>query len=297
MKLNRNNRIPHRCLIKIKGIYPSLKSAEKRAVDSLLSAAQSLPQAGIVEFASRAGCSEATLVRLARKLGYAGFADLKADFAHAEAPVPYRDIDLRDAPEAVIKKIFSNSIQALSDTLDIIDPGQYRRAVEALIGAKRLAFFGLGNAAVVAQDAYQKFLRIGVPCHTAEDPDLQLIIIDSQLARGDVMIAISYTGESRPIIAAARQARRRGVVVLALTNFPLSTLAKQADLVLLTAVFQAHMYGEVASKRLAELCVLESLYVNYLLRKNAQTREILRASNRAVSLNKTANYAGLGEYR
>jgi RpiR family carbohydrate utilization transcriptional regulator len=70
--------------------------------------------------------------------------------------------------------------------------------VEVLVAAKALAFFGLGNAAVVAREAYHKFLRIGVPCHTAEDPDLQLIILRNHLARGDVMVAISPGSTRRP---------------------------------------------------------------------------------------------------
>jgi RpiR family transcriptional regulator, carbohydrate utilization regulator len=284
------DKLPHRCLIKLKGIYRTLKSAERRAADHLLAAPEEVPGAGIVEFAHRAGCSEATVVRLARKLSYAGFPELKEDFARVGTEVPYRDIRLSDPPGDVVRRVFENSIQALRDTLAALDFDQYRRAVEALLHAERIALFGLGNAAVVAREAYQEFLRIGVPCYTAEDPDLQLIIVSSQLARGDVLIAISYTGESKPMITAARQARARGVKVLAITNFPRSTLARLADLVLVTAVFQEHVNGEIGSKRLAQLCVLESLYVNYLLRKGARVRKNLVASNRALGLNKTHTY-------
>jgi DNA-binding MurR/RpiR family transcriptional regulator len=106
------------------------------------------------------------------------------------------------------------------------------------------------------------------------------------LSAGDVLTAISYSGESKPIIAAAQQARARGVRVIAITNYPRSTLAKLADCVLLTAVFQEHVYGEIASKRLAQLCVLESLYVNYLLRRSGQLGDRLLASNLAVAINK-----------
>jgi RpiR family transcriptional regulator, carbohydrate utilization regulator len=284
------DKIPHRCLIKLKGIYRTLKSAERKAADYLLASPQEVHEAGIVALADRAGCSEATIVRLARKLSYAGFAELKEDFARVGTGVPYRDIRLSDPPETVVRKVFQNSVQALTDTLETLDMDQYRQAVEALLGAGKIALFGLGNAAVVAREAYQEFLRIGVPCHTAEDSDLQLIIVNSQLSRGDVLVAISYTGESKPILAAARQAQARGVRVLAVTNYPRSTLARLADIVLGTAVFQEHVNGEIGSKRLAQLCVLESLYVNYLLRKGAKVRKNLVASNRALGVNKTRNY-------
>jgi len=285
-----SERVPHRCLIRLRGIYHSLKKAERKAADYLLAAPEAIHDAGVVEFSSHAGCSQATVVRLAQRLGYDGFPALRKDFASPETEVPYRDIGLADTPETVLRKVFANSVQALQDTLAAVDPVQYSKAVAALLAAKSLAFFGLGNAAVVAREAYQKFLRVGVPCHTAEDPDLQLIILSNHLTRWDVMVAISYSGESKPILAAAREAQARGVRVLAITNFPRSSLAKLADVVLLTAVFQEHINGEIGSQRLAQLAVLESLYVNYLLRSGASVRKALRAANQVVGANKNRQF-------
>jgi DNA-binding MurR/RpiR family transcriptional regulator len=138
----------------------------------------------------------------------------------------------------------------------------------------------------VAREAHHKFFRIGVACHTAEDPDLQLLILTTHLERGDVLVAVSHSGESRLMLAAAKVARARGIRVLAITNFPRSSLARRSDLVLLTAVFQEHVNGEIGSKRLAQLAVLESLYVNYLLRKGGRLRQNLAATNEALGANK-----------
>lgn len=282
-------RIPHRCLIRLKAIRPALKRAECRAADFLLHHPDEVAELGVVEFGRRAGCSEATVVRLAQRLGYPGFPELKRDFA-AFAPLPtYGDVAPEDSAETVARKVFANSVQALHDTLEALDWQAYQAAVEALAAAPRLGFIGLGNAAVVAREAYHKFLRLGVPCFTAEDPDLQLILVNNQLARGDVLVAISYTGESKPVLTVARQARARRITVLALTNFPRSTLARMADVVLLTAVFQEHVNGEIGSKRLAQLAVLESLYVNYLLRAGPRLRGSLARVNQALGVNKFRN--------
>lgn len=279
--------VPHRCLIKLKGLYHSLKRAERKAANYLLTSPGVIAESGVVEYARAAGCSEATVVRLAQKLGYEGYPELKAEFTRTNSAVAYKNIGPADSPQAVVRKVFSNSIQALNDTLESLDMAQYEAAVDCLVAARRMAFFGLGNAAVVAREVYQEFLRIGVPCYTAEDGDLQLIIVNAQLSQGDVVVAISYSGESRPILALAKQARARGIRVLAVTNFPRSTLAKLADIVLLTAVFQEHVNGEVGAKRLAQLCVLESLYVNYLLRQGAPARKSLALSTQALGANKT----------
>ncbi len=283
-------RVPHRCLVRLRGIYHSLKKAERKAADYLLASPDAIHQAGVVEFSVQAGCSQATVVRLAQRLGYDGYPALRDAFAAPETEVPYRDIATSDQPQVVLRKVFANSVQALQDTLAAIDLAQYDKSVDALVTAKSLAFFGLGNAAVVAREAYHKFLRIGVPCHTAEDSDLQLIILSNHLDRGDVMVAVSYSGESKPILLAARAAQARGIRVLAITNFPRSTLAKLSDLVLLTAVFQEHLNGEIGSQRMAQLAVLESLYVNYLLRCGPNARKSLAAANEAVGLNKNRKF-------
>jgi DNA-binding MurR/RpiR family transcriptional regulator len=100
------NGVPHRCLIKLKGLYHSLRSAERKAANYLLSASGSISDSGVVEFAQKAGCSEATVVRLAQRLGYEGFPELKTDFAQYEGPVAYRGISSSDEPEVVARKVF-----------------------------------------------------------------------------------------------------------------------------------------------------------------------------------------------
>jgi DNA-binding MurR/RpiR family transcriptional regulator len=283
-------RVPHRCLTRIRGIYHSLKNAERKAADYLLASPEAIHDSGVGDISAKAGCSEATVVRLAQRLGYEGFPELRKDFARPETEAPYRDIGKGDDTETVLRKVFANSVQALQDTLVALDLAQYNKAVAAMQGAGSLAFFGLGNAAVVAQEAYRKFLRIGIPCHTAEDADLQLVILTNHLAQGDLMVAFSYSGESKPILTAARAAKARGIHVLAITNFPRSSLAKIADLVLLTAVFHEHVNGEIGSERMAQLAVLESLYVNYLLRSSPSVRNALTAANAIIGTNKNCQF-------
>lgn len=281
-----NGPAPNRCLVRLRGLRHTLRAAERKVAEAILAHPEEMADIGIVELAARAGASEATVSRLARKLGFAGFPELKASFAAEGEQVSYRDIAPTDPPATVVRKVFANSIQALRDTLDALDLEQCARAVEAMLAAERLSFYGLGNAAVVAREAYQKFLRIGVTAYTAEDPDLQALILAAQLQRGDVLVALSHSGESLPVIAAAELARQHGVRVIAITNFPRSTLARTADIVLTTAVFQEHVHGEVGAKRLAQLAVLESLYVCYLLRRGHRARASLRRANAALGRNK-----------
>ena len=74
--------------------------------------------------------------------------------------------------------------------------------------------------------------------------------------------------------------------VLLITNYPLSPLAKSSDIVLCTATFTPISSGEVMSKRVPELCLMESLYANALIR-DYQTFSSHRVRSEAMlNLNK-----------
>jgi RpiR family carbohydrate utilization transcriptional regulator len=77
---------------------------------------------------------------------------------------------------------------------------------------------------------------MGVDTYFAFDFELQLINT-SRLSQGDVLVAISYSGKTKTIVDIVKHARNLGVKVIAITNYPLSPLAKNADIVLLTASF------------------------------------------------------------
>ncbi len=280
--------VPHSCLIKARAVYGTLKRAERAAIDYILRHPGEIADASIVHVAREAGCSEATLVRLARRLGYDGFPALKAAFQQGDEPaegVVYKGIGSRDDPLAVVEKVFAASIQSLHDTLQVLDREQYGRAVKTLVTARRMLFCGLGDAALVAAAVCQKFLRVNGDAQSSEDPDVQLIMA-SHLQPGDVVAAISHSGRTTTVIHTVEQARARGATAIAVTNYPLSPLAKAADIVLLTADFAEHLNGEVVSKRVSEQCIFESLYINYLIARNGEALAAQERANQAVEVYK-----------
>lgn len=280
--------IPHSCIVKLQAVYNTLKSAEKKAADLLLEKPYFFSEASIVEAAEAAGCSEATLVRLARKLGYVGYPELRSHLGLGEQDKSitlYAGITQEDDYDSVIDKVFQASIQALKDTLDVIDKGEYKKAIEALASAGSIVLCGAGDAANVALSGFQKFIRVGANVQASADPDVQMISI-SHLVKGDVIIAISHSGRTKSVIDAIKYSKITGVTTICITNYPLSPLAKNSDIVLLTAAFSEHVNGEVMSKRVAELCLVESLFVNVLLLKKDQYINGLARSNNALKLNK-----------
>jgi len=281
------SKIPHKCLLNIKAVYNILQSAEKKAADFIQSNPGEVANSTIVDIASKAKCSEATIVRLSKRLGYEGFPDLKADFANVtkEHYLEYREINEMDDVITVVKKVFDSSIAAINDTFDIMDRKEFEKALDAIFNANKIMFCGVGDAALVAKEAYQRFTRIGQNCYTSIDCDIQLIL-SSQLNKNDVLIAISYSGRSQSVVKAVKIAKKSGAKVIAITNFPVSPLTKKSDIILQTAVFSKYATGEVISKRIVELCIIESLFINYLLKKGQPVMDTLIKSNEVININK-----------
>ncbi len=280
--------IPHSCIVKLQAVYGTLKSAEKKAADLLLGKPGFISEASIVEAAEAAGCSEATFVRLAKKLGYSGYPELRSHLGSGgqdNSIALYAGITEDDEYDSVIYKVFQASIQALKDTLDVIDKDEYKKAIEALANAGTIVLCGAGDAANVALSGFQKFIRVGANVQASADPDVQMISI-SHLVKGDVIIAVSHSGRTKSVIDAVKYSKITGATTICITNYPVSPLAKNSDIVLLTAAFSEHVNGEVMSKRVAELCLVESLFVNVLLLKKDQYINGLIRSNNALKLNK-----------
>ena len=280
--------VPHSCIVKLQAVYDNLKSAEKKAADLLLEKPDFFAGATIGEAAYAAGCSEATLVRLSKKLGYGGYPELKSALTENREDNPahlYKGVVEGDDYGEVVNKVFKASIQALEDTLNILNINEYQKAVDSVCAANKIVFCGAGDASNVARSAYLKFIRTGVNVQTSDDFDVQLAAA-SNLHKGDVLIAISHTGRTKSILNVVKCAKAFEATIIGITNYPMSPLAKNADIVLLTAVFTGHVNGEVMSKRLAELCILESMYVNVLLKKGGNLSENLERSNLALEANK-----------
>ncbi len=74
----------------------------------------------------------------------------------------------------ILKKVFQSNIQTLNDTLSLATDN-YDKALDALLKAKSIHFFGTGDAFSVCQLAFMKFNRLGVSGSAHSDVMLQLI--------------------------------------------------------------------------------------------------------------------------
>lgn len=279
--------VSHSCLIKFQFIYENLKNAERKAADFCLTMPEYVATSTIGEVAACANCSEATFVRLAKKLGYSGYPELREALLREDSEEIAQSVGIQstDNIQTITAAVFNASILALKDSLDSINFDSLERAIDLLLNAKRILFVAAGDANVVALSGAGKFTRIGLPANYNTDFDTQLLHL-SQMGKGDVLICISHSGRTKTTCELAKTACSRNVSVISLTNFPQSPLAKASDIVLLTASFSRDMMGETIAKRTPALCLLDVFYISILFRLNDKQLHILDSGNKILRINK-----------
>jgi DNA-binding MurR/RpiR family transcriptional regulator len=247
----------------IRMILPTLTPLEAKVTRALLDWKSLDLGTTLKEVAEATGVSDAMIVKICKKLGFAGFRELRVglvDYNRLPTTEMHQEVSRDDSPSEIIDKVFRTAIQALEETLAILDRDAFIRAVEFLHRARIRDLYGVGGSAQIARDVAHKFLRIGIRANVFDDAHMMLMSA-SVLGPDDVVVAFSHSGRSAVVLDAIQQARRRGARVIAVTNYPASPLVDLADAVLLSTARGSPLLGENAAARIAQLNILDAVFV------------------------------------
>jgi len=135
--------------------------------------------------------------------------------------------DLRRLAERVLR-IEAEAILGLIPKLD----ERFERAVELLRGcAGRVIVTGMGKSGLIGRKIAATLASTGTPAyflHPAEGVHGDV----GMVARGDVVLALSNSGETDEVLAILPPLKRLGVPIVLLTGNPTSSLARQCEVVL-----------------------------------------------------------------
>ena len=210
-----------------------LSASERLVAQDVLGAPRAWMSDPIVRIAERCGVSTPTVMRFCRSLGFKGLADFKLRLGSGlsgSTRVTHSDVQVSDPPAERMGKILNNSVSALIALRDRLHPDIFERAVQALAGARRIEIYAIGGAVATAEDAQDKFGRLGLAAVARTDPTAQGMTA-AFLRAGDVVLVLSNSGAVEAVNEATSRARRAGATVIAMCP-QRSELARLADMVL-----------------------------------------------------------------
>ncbi len=252
--------------LRIQSIYDSLSNAEKKVADYFMNNVESVFNKPIAQLAQEAGVSKVAWVRFCKDIGFDGLKDLKkALFAQmrnkpeqTEAD-PFSDVrDVTDTA-SLIEGIKHNSIRAIQDTAELLDPDALEKAARTILNARSVRIFGVGASGMVGNDLHSKLMRINKNSYFATDHHTQLTYAATMTAQ-DVAVLISMSGTTTEVLELLALLKRSQTPSIALTKYSKTPLAMHADTVLYISSQEITMRSGAMSSRLAQLMVIDALF-------------------------------------
>ncbi len=255
-------------------MYNDMGKSEKRVADWLFSHSGEVLPYSITDLASKCESSEATIVRFSKRLGCAGYQDLKLHLAsERDKKIITPTITGEDDCFSIFEKVCNDAYMSLERTKKTLSAEAMTRAAEAISLARRVVLIGLGTSASVAEDASNKLLRAGCNSSAYSDTHMQAIAV-SQMRGGDVLVGISQSGTSKDIVEAMKTAKAHGAMTISITSKERSPISRQSDILLLTDTEETRHSSLGLNSHISRLIVIDALCYKIVYQNSARAFSI-----------------------
>mgnify|MGYP005816571397 CR=1 FL=1 len=227
----------------------------------------------LAELAQRSGVSDATVMRMCRSLGFNSYLELKIALTRSvsdSSRLIHDAVCEGDSSGTIARKVLGTAIQAVEDTLQALDDANFEQAVTLLSSADRILIAGVGTSGPLAQEMYNRLIRLRMNCHVQTDMYLQ--VSEAALLTGnDVVLLISQNGSTIGPIRTAQEARRKGAKVVVITGNAVSELSALADVILLSVSHETRL--EAIDSRVVQHALIQAIYVALAMRMMSRANE------------------------
>lgn len=241
----------------IKHNFEELFPAEKKTAQYILDHLEEVTLLNISQLAKKAHASEASIVRMAKHLGYNGFFQMRLLLSN---DVAQKDSDmLNNAPLLTSEKIFSACANRIRSLSSFISTNDLLCAAKLICEARICHIIGAGNTIPIASDLGFRLQRNGQSCMYSSLPEQYF----NNIALGDssdLVIAISRSGASAQVLKALSLAKKKEMKILVITADPNSQIMDFSDAILqINDTNEMHDQNVRADSHLLELAVNDAL--------------------------------------
>lgn len=215
-------------------LLPVLPAAERRVARALLAEYPIAAQQSVAQVAERAQVSGPTVLRLARKLGFEGYPDLReavwretAD-RYASPLTLYPKADSTESGHTLSRadQVHHSDTAQLAQT---VDKSQFDAVADLLADRKRRIFAAGGRFTKVIAEYLALHLEVLRPAVSYVGEEAQVkCLLDAR--RGDVLVLIDMRRYQQRTVSFGERARSAGMTVVLITDpwmSPLTTAASR----------------------------------------------------------------------
>lgn len=266
-------------LAKIRSIYNQFTRVEKKVADYVLEHPMEVLFMSITELSDACGVGETSVFRFCRTVGLGGYQEFKMQLSLSTQTggglTGHLDGGIREEDDlaSLVEKVLQNNLRVLKETAALLDVQDLNRAVELMVGARRITFFGVGASLTAAMKASHKFLRIEPMAECVNDAHTQAMVA-ATLTEEDVAVVFSYSGSTKDTNAVAKLAHEAGAKVIAITRFRKSPLMEFTDVALLCGANEGPLQGGSSSADISQTFLVDLLYTEYYRRNYERCSQI-----------------------
>lgn len=205
---------------------------DHRIADYILERGAELKKETVRQIAAKLYVAPSSVMRLARKLGYQGFNQLREDYlreveylsSHFRQVDPNFPFSPGDGEGIMIGKMLSLHQEILEDCRSLITPELLKQAADLLDSADEIYLFGSGTHMGVAEDFVEKMSKIGRSITPITQGDIAFWKALNSTPK-TCFVLVSYTGETGTALHLARQLKKQGLPTIAITSYGNNSLS------------------------------------------------------------------------
>ena len=284
--------------LRIQGKYDSLSDTEKIAADYFLKHPLDVINLPVSILAENSKVSSAAWIRFCKSIGFAGLKDLRHHLfddqnrdiqkQNKDKETVFSDLNEGGSPQQILHTVAALTEKAVMDTEKILQSEALEKAAKAIRKADSVRMFGMGASSLVAEDFYNKLLRIGISAVFSKDSHIQLGY-SSTLTDKSVAVFISDKGQTQEVLQALQEAQKHGCTIIGITRYSESLLSKDCDILLYTSSPEAYMRSGAMSSRIAQLMVVDILFTIIASANYEKIRQPLENSYRICQKHRMAD--------
>lgn len=266
-------------LILIKKNYDLMTNTEKIIADYIMNNNDKFVKANIHDMAEKLNISSASISKFVKKYCDKTFAQLKIELAtniEKEAYSRTNEIfNWANSIEEMPNNIMNSILKICSDVYKMNGIDQFISAIELINNANSVYFFGIGSSSIIISDFIQKLMRIKKLC--IYNTDSNYGVLNARIATcNDIIIAVSFSGKTKEVNLAVREAKKSGAKCIAITRNSNSELAELADLILAvpSTELNATRLSPIFS-RYGQLFIVDILFLGLAKKQTDSLEELL----------------------
>ncbi len=279
-------------IFRIKENMEHLTGTERRIADYIMSNKNKVLTFSALELGDAVNASAAAVIRFSKKLGYDGFTHFKVELARDRSDESTSEdfidklIESTDTAKDIIAKNQMTNHITFQNTYKLLDAEVLEQVINTVYKARRIYIFGIGGSGIIAEDLYQKFVRVDREVYYFTDYHLAISSL-SNITEEDVVISFSYSGLTKEIVLAQEIARDLKATTIAITQVGKNNLAKVSDFVIHIPKEEQQLRLGSISSRFSMFVVSDIIYLGVVRHNIESTRShIIKSRANVTSINK-----------